>query len=299
MEASSILKSGYKDRNLDNPFGFCELSDESRELLEFKKCLIECLQRHRGFADIPSENVPLEFRNGLLGTSENESQSYGLEVPYLACYDEESFLTLQAEVLSNFPDWNIQWAPACSRIYVDRVITDEGELVSNLSEYVRQLKESERVRREKSSGVLYRQLVWLQPQIPEMLAQLSDARRFVVAAVVDRVPRKSQFLGVWILSKNDIDQIPYAQTQNSEARKFGSFPINEKSEVFRKWRTVVGGEELQLYDLPYCLYCWGIPKDEAQTPIEIVDPSTNKTTNYKIRAEEIIRDADIPDVPIR
>ena len=176
---------------MDNPFGDFELSDESRQLLEFKKCLIECLQRHRGFADIPSENVLLEFKSGLLGASENDPKSYGLEVPYLACYDEGALFTLQAEVLSKFPDWNIQWAPACSRIYFDRVITDEGELVSNLSEHVRQLKESERVRRENSSGVLYRQLAWLQPQIPKMLAQLSDKRRFVVAAIFDRVPRKS------------------------------------------------------------------------------------------------------------
>jgi hypothetical protein len=259
---------------------------------------VECLQRHRRFADIPGENVALEFRHGLLGVREDNPKSYGLEVPYLSCYDEQTFRALQTEVFTNFPDWSIQWAPACSVIYADRVVTDDGEVVNDLGAHVRQPKEAERERLEDSRWVLHRQIAWMQPRIPQLLDQISETHPFVVVAVVDRLPRRSECYGVWILSTNEFET-PFGQSTNLEPLQCGSFPVNETGEVFRRWWVIVDGQEKELSDVPYALYCWGIRKDVAEQPIEIVDPAADKTTIYQIRKEEIAIDTDIPALPIR
>lgn len=278
---------------LKTPFGNFPLGAAEKALIELRSEITACLIRHRGFADLPPENVAAEYENGMLGRGDAEFQ-YGIEFPFLSAYSADTIVALQQEVLQKFPDWAIIVAPACTEVRANSVTTADGHTVVDVAKHMDELRKAEAERRDETVGVVDRQYEWMKPRIPQLLNQLKAGRTFVIAGIFDRVRRKKDFYSVWILAEEGDVSPPYASVPLHEPTTSGSgLPVNDDGLVYRRPFAIVNGKKEFLH-LGYSLECWHISKSYDGDTLNIIDESRNVTDCVPFDRSEVIRDLDLP-----
>jgi hypothetical protein len=202
-----------------SPFGngFLDYDSEGSPL---RKALMECLVRHKGFANLPAEHVAAEYKFALLGTFGRELE-FGLELVFLQAFTGEAVRTLQT-VLRDFPDWTLVLGghAECMRITIDNVLTEEGIRIADVDQHMVDLRSRVAVIMDQSVGVTERQYRWLKPRIPKLLEQLTTGKkRAVVAGMFDRVPRKDTYYAVWLLRSSE-DQCDVISNRSRPHRRW-------------------------------------------------------------------------------
>eukprot|EP00456_Euglypha_rotunda_P033124 TRINITY_DN256_c0_g1_i3.p2 TRINITY_DN256_c0_g1~~TRINITY_DN256_c0_g1_i3.p2 ORF type:complete len:259 (-),score=26.68 TRINITY_DN256_c0_g1_i3:792-1568(-) len=230
---------------------------------------MECLVRHKGFANLPSEHVVAEYKFAILGAGHRDHE-FGLELPFLHAYSGETIRVLQS-VLHDFPGWTLVLGghAECMRITINEVLTEEGIRIADVDQHMVDLRSRVAVIMDRSIGVTERQYRWLMPRIPELLEQLrTEKKRALVAGMFDRVPRKDTYYAVWLLrsSKDQCDVMASGHKLLTD----GNFPVDNNGTLFRHRYRIEGNDKV-LIDTPFQLNCSNIPKSYAGDRLQIVD----------------------------
>ena len=259
---------------------------------------MECLVRHRGFANLPSDHVVAEYKFALLGTGHRDHE-FGLELRFLQAYSGETVRVLQT-VLQKFPGWTLVLGghAECMRITLDEILTEEGATIANVDRHMTDLRSRVAVILDRSVGVTERQYRWLKPLIPKLLDKLTTGRkRAVVAGIFDRVPRDDTYYAVWILRSSE-DQCA-VMAPGHKLLTDGYFPVDSNGTLFRDRSRIEGGDKV-LIDTPFQLKCSNIPKCYAGDRLQIVDypDVSNVIETVSFDRTKIVADESLPKVEL-
>lgn len=273
------------------PFGLMPVTDEMRENTAFINGLMDCLVRHRGFANIPPEKVSAEYQleiNPIFDTP----RMYGVGFPYGCGLSGDTIRTLQRDVLTPFPAWSLSVAPNGMTVRQDQVITPEGTVVADLDQYMSEVAAREMERWAAGDGVKYQHAVWISPFLPAFVSRLAAGELFVVAGIFEGAPRRKKHFAIWLLAPTVDDMA--VDVKNVEVMS-GSFPLpvssNGKPSLHR--HEVVNGQRERIR-MPYQLSFFYVPTTYTGDTIDVVNRTTKRRTTLPFDRSTVVRSADLP-----
>ena len=267
---------------------------------KFRAALIGALIQHDGFAARPKDAVQAEYSSSLLGTGDRE-RVFGLHLPFLRAYSGDTVRMLQAELLKQFPRWALIIAPGSSGIdelwiTADRVVY-EDRVIDDVDDFMAKLRRDEERGRDATRGSEMRQLAWLRPRIPSLTAKMNTGTPYAIAGIIDSYHGNRERIVVWLLSSSGIEEVTVIPVGGSATRAGLVYPVESDGIVFEKAYRVVNGEK-EWIETPYWLYGWIIPASYTGDTLLVVNEMNNTTDEIPFDRSQIIRDVDLPRVPL-
>lgn len=267
---------------------------------KFRKALMGCLLRHDGFASRPPEVVQIGYWHSLLGTGDRDCV-FGLHLPFLQAYTGETVRILQAELLKEFPHWALIIAPGCTGIdelwiTTDRVVY-EDRVIDDVDEFIAKLRLDEQRGRDATNGCELRQLAWLRPLLPGLTAKMNAGAPYAIVGTFDNYRGKRERIVVWVLSPSDVRDVMVGPVGEPPSQAGLMYPVESNGLLHDRRHRIVNGERVSI-EAPYWLYGCSVPDSYTGDTLLVVDELNNTTDEIPYDRSQIIRDADLPRVPL-